>query len=164
MTAGPFRSRPAAAAALLGALACAGAGCGSAPSAGATATAGDTAAAGPERTWQEPAAYTYTLTSSTQVLAGTFRVEVRDGKVVGVAGADADSRRQALDPHTEIPTIGKLLETLDRARAKHAHTAEADYADDGRPLRIVLDRDENAIDDEALYTISSYEPATRSAP
>ncbi|GGQ53221.1 DUF6174 domain-containing protein [Streptomyces asoensis] len=158
MTAGPFRSRSAAAAALLGALACAGAGCGSAPSAGATA------AAGPERTWQEPAAYTYTLTSSTQVLAGTFRVEVRDGKVVGVAGADADSRRQALDPHTEIPTIGKLLETLDRARAEHAHTAEADYADDGRPLRIVLDRDENSIDDEALYTISSYEPAIRSAP
>ncbi|MFI5963284.1 DUF6174 domain-containing protein [Streptomyces asoensis] len=158
MTAGPFRSRPAAAAALLGALACAGAGCGSAPSAGATASAG------PGRNWQEPDAYTYTLTSSTQVLAGTFRVEVRDGKVVGVAGADADSRRQALDPHTEIPTIGKLLETLDRARAEHAHTAEADYADDGRPLRIVLDRDENAIDDEAQYTISSYEPATRSAP
>ncbi|MEU5764619.1 DUF6174 domain-containing protein [Streptomyces asoensis] len=160
MTAGPFRSRSAAAAALLGALACAGAGCGSS----GTPTAGATATAGPVREWQEPAAYTYTLTSSTQVLAGTFRVKVRDGKVVEVAGADADSRRQAQDPRSEIPTIGKLLAMLDRARGEHAHTAEADYADDGRPLRIVLDQDENSIDDEAFYMISSYEPGTLSTP
>ncbi|MFC9130416.1 hypothetical protein ACFT4A_26680 [Streptomyces sp. NPDC057099] len=35
--------------------------------------------------------------------------------------------------------------------------AEAEYAADGRPVRISLDREKNAIDDEARYVISAYE-------
>jgi hypothetical protein len=50
------------------------------------------------------------------------------------------------------------LEELEQARRDRADTAEAKYAADGHPLRISLDWDENAIDDEALYVIGSYVP------
>ncbi|MFF7176788.1 DUF6174 domain-containing protein [Streptomyces pseudovenezuelae] len=113
---------------------------------------------GPATTWQEPASYAYTLTSTTQVMAGTFRVDVRDGKVTKTVGLDADSRRQVRDLPRKVPTIGELLKTLGRARSEGAATAEADYAADGHPVRITLDWDENAIDDEALYVIDSYRP------
>ncbi|MER7683744.1 DUF6174 domain-containing protein [Streptomyces sp. NPDC097610] len=112
----------------------------------------------PKTAWQEPASYTYTLTSSTQVLAGTFRVTVRGGAVTEAVGLDEDSRRQARDLPAQVPTIGRLLQTLEKARSDNADTAEAEYADDGHPVRISLDWDKNAIDDEALYTVSSYEP------
>ncbi|GGW80840.1 DUF6174 domain-containing protein [Streptomyces galilaeus] len=85
-------------------------------------------------------------------------MEVRHGKAAEVVGLDEDSRRQAQDLPGEVPTIGALLKTLHRARSQDADTAEADYAADGRPVRIFLDWDKNSIDDEALYTISSYEP------
>jgi hypothetical protein len=57
-----------------------------------------------------------------------------------------------------VPTIGALLHELDQARRDDADTAEADYAADGHPVRISLDWEENAIDDEARYVISAYEP------
>lgn len=138
--------------ALVWAVLCATAACGSGGPKSHTAPA--------TTTWQEPDSYTYTLTSTTQVLAGTFRVEVRDGKVTEAVGVDEDSRRQVRELPGEIPTIGELLKRLAKARSDDAHTAKAEYAADGHPLRITLDRDENAIDDEALYVISAYEPAT----
>ncbi|WP_405613405.1 DUF6174 domain-containing protein [Streptomyces sp. NBC_00076] len=152
MTAGRSRARCVARAALLGAFVCATAACGSSKSAESTEPNE------PMSTWEEPASYSYTLTSSTQVLAGTFRVKVRNGKAAEVVGLDEDSRRQAQDLPGDVPTIGELLKTLNRARSEDADTAEADYAADGHPLRISLDWDKNSIDDEALYTISSYEP------
>ncbi|MFF5757477.1 DUF6174 domain-containing protein [Streptomyces longwoodensis] len=151
MTAGRSRPRFVSNAALFGALLCVTAACGSPESAESAETSE------PKSTWEEPASYSYTLTSSTQVLAGTFRVEVRNGKVTKVVGLDEDSRRQAQDLPGEVPTIGKLLTTLNQARGEDADTADAEYAADGHPVRISLDWDENAIDDEALYTISSYE-------
>ncbi|MEV7064287.1 DUF6174 domain-containing protein [Streptomyces collinus] len=153
MTAGRSPARCVATAALLGALVCATAACGSSKSAG-SAEANE-----PMHTWEEPASYSYTLTSNTQVLAGTFRVEVRNGKATEVIGLDEDSRRQAQDLRGKVPTIGQLLKTLTQARHQDADTADADYAADGHPLRISLDWDQNSIDDEALYTISSYEPS-----
>jgi hypothetical protein len=110
-------------------------------------------------TWKEPASYTYTLTSSEQVLAGTFRVTVRDGNVVRVVGLDDSSRQMLQQTAREVPKIGGLLGRLEQARRDQADTAEVRYAADGHPLRIALDRDKNAIDDEALYVISGYEPA-----
>ncbi|MGW2831724.1 DUF6174 domain-containing protein [Streptomyces sp. NPDC001286] len=109
--------------------------------------------------WQEPEAYDYTLTSATSVLAGTFRVKVRDGEVVEAVGVDKDSRRQAHEQLSEVPTIKELLKKLATARGDDADTADAEYAADGRPLRITLDWDKNAIDDEALYVISSFRVA-----
>nr|WP_282702673.1 DUF6174 domain-containing protein [Streptomyces sp. CC219B] len=114
--------------------------------------------------WKEPGSYTYTLTSATQVLWGTFRVTVRDGEVVEAVGLDDDSRRVLRDlPERpdRVPTIGGLVELLEQARQERADTAEAEYAADGRPTRITLDWDENAIDDEAEYVIGGYRPAAR---
>lgn len=135
---------------LAGALVYATAACGSGEPKSATA---------PTRTtWKEPESYSYTLTSTTQVLAGTFRVEVRDDKVTEAVGVDEDSRRQVRELPGEIPTIGELLKRLAKARSDNAHTAKVEYATDGHPLRITLDWDQNAIDDEALYVISAYKP------
>jgi hypothetical protein len=110
-------------------------------------------------TWEEPASYVYTLTSTTEALAGTFRVEVRNGSVTKVVGLDEDSRRQ-VEQHAEVPTIGGLLKRLAQARSDNAETAEAEYAADGHPVRISLDWDKNAVDDEALYVISAYASAS----
>jgi hypothetical protein len=137
-------------AALVGALVCATAGCGSGEP--------ESAAAPTRTTWREPESYAYTLTSTTQVLAGTFRVRVRGGKVTEAVGVGEDSRRQVRELPGEIPTIGELLKRLAKARSDNAHTADVEYAADGHPLRITLDWDKNAIDDEALYVISSYQP------
>ncbi|MER8010391.1 DUF6174 domain-containing protein [Streptomyces sp. NPDC094149] len=133
---------------LVGAVLCATAACGPGDLKNATAPS--------TTSWQEPESYDYTLTSATQVLAGTFRVKVRDGKVVRAVGLDKDSRRQAHDLLDEVPTVGDLLKRLAKARSDEADTAEAEYAADGQPLRITLDWDKNAIDDEALYVISSF--------
>jgi hypothetical protein len=145
------------AAALAGVPLCAATACGSSTSSG-SAEANE-----PTTTWEEPASYAYTLTSTTQVLAGTFRVKVRAGGVTEAVGADVDSRRQAQELPAEVPTIGELLRRLKKARSEDADTAEADFAAGGHPVRISLDRDKNAkaIDDEALYVISSYEPPRR---
>lgn len=145
-----FRPRVLPVATLTGLLLCATAACGSGEPQIATMPV--------RTTWHEPQSYAYTLTSTSQVLAGTFRVKVRDGKVTEAVGVDEDSRRQVRELRGEVPTIGELLKRLAKARSDKAHTAKAEYATDGHPLRITLDWNRNAIDDEALYVISSYEP------
>ncbi|MFF3336500.1 DUF6174 domain-containing protein [Streptomyces sp. NPDC002888] len=124
---------------------------------GAEATPG----AGPSRpAWAEPAAYTYTLTSSEgeRALIGTFRVTVRDGEVARATGLDADSRRVVSQSPDAIPTLADLLAELDQARHDHADVVKVQYAKDGHPLRIEVDWDERAVDDEARYVISAYKP------
>ncbi|CAM5595704.1 hypothetical protein SALBM311S_01531 [Streptomyces alboniger] len=59
----------------------------------------------------------------------------------------------------EVPTLGELLDELKQARHDRADTAEARYAADGHPVRIFLDWEKNAVDDEALYVIGDYRPA-----
>ncbi|QWB27772.1 MULTISPECIES: DUF6174 domain-containing protein [Streptomyces] len=141
----------AARAVLIGGVICAAAGCG-------TDTPAGTRAPG-RAPWQEPASYTYTLRSSEgeRSLLGTFRISVRDGAVVRSVGLDDMGRRALESAPDAAPTLGELLKELERARQEDAHTAEADYAADGHPVRISLDREENAVDDEARYVISSYE-------
>ncbi|WP_037672625.1 DUF6174 domain-containing protein [Streptomyces griseus] len=119
-----------------------------------------TAGTAPARpAWTEPAAYTYTLTSSAgeRALIGAFRVTVRDGEVVRATGLDEDSRRVVAESPGAIPTLAGLLAELDEARHDRADVTRARYATDGHPLRIEVDRDENATDDEARYVISAYE-------
>ncbi|MFD7302945.1 MULTISPECIES: DUF6174 domain-containing protein [Streptomyces] len=122
---------------------------------GATATTKPEAPA-----WTEPAAYTYTLTSGggERSLIGTFRVTVRDGEVTDASGLDDGARRVVRRLPGQIPTLGDLLRELGQARRDHADTAEAEYAADGHPVRISLDWDADAVDDEAEYVISAYEP------
>ncbi|MEU0257558.1 DUF6174 domain-containing protein [Streptomyces sp. NPDC006184] len=160
MSAGRFPARPLSAAALTGAALCLVTACG-----GTAESVRSHAAGGPRHTaaggttaWREPAAYGYTLTSTTEALAGRFRVQVHDGKVTEVAGLDEDSRRQVRE-HAEAPTLGGLLRRLEQARKEHAETAQARYAADGHPVRIALDWSRNAVDDEALYLVSAYTPA-----
>ncbi|WP_128430980.1 DUF6174 domain-containing protein [Streptomyces cyaneus] len=156
MTAVPpaARARAVSQVALIAGMICAVAACG-------TETSASSAAPAPTRvTWQEPAAYTYTLHSSggERALLGTFRITVHDGAVAKAVGLDDSGRRVAEDIPEAMPTIGALLDELDRARRDDADAAEAEYAADGHPVRISLDWEENAIDDEALYVISAYEP------
>ncbi|MFF5498511.1 DUF6174 domain-containing protein [Streptomyces aquilus] len=137
-------------------LVCAVAGCGveSAP-----------APAREEVRWEEPAAYTYTLTSSEgeRSLIGRFRITVKDGKVTEAVGLDAGARRFVERTPDQVPTLGALLDELEQARRDDADTAEAEYAADGHPERIFLDQDENAVDDEARYVVESYERPPDSA-
>ncbi|MEU7722123.1 DUF6174 domain-containing protein [Streptomyces tibetensis] len=130
----------------------------------ASGTAGTESAPAPSGTaWKEPSSYTYTLTSSEgeRALIGTFHVTVRDHKVVKAAGLDDSSRRVVKQSPAAVPTIAVLLDELAQARRENADTAEAEYAADGHPARITLDWEKNAVDDEALYVISAYEPAHR---
>ncbi|QYX79667.1 DUF6174 domain-containing protein [Streptomyces akebiae] len=108
--------------------------------------------------WREPASYVYTLTSTSQALAGKFRVTVRDGEVADAVGLDEDSRWLVKQGPGRIPTIGDLLDMVEKAWEEQADTAEVKYAVGGHPARITLDVDENAIDDEAEYVITGYEP------
>ncbi|MFC9842588.1 DUF6174 domain-containing protein [Streptomyces sp. NPDC060223] len=163
MTAPRITSRPLPAAALIGALLYATAACGS--EASTSSGSGGKAAANPsaERSttsWQEPASYVYTMTSSEgeRNLIGTFRVTVEGGKVTKAVGLDESGRRVVEQSLGEVPTIGGLLEELEQARRDNADKAEAEYAPDGHPVRIFLDHESNTIDDEALYIISAYEP------
>ncbi|MFJ3620532.1 DUF6174 domain-containing protein [Streptomyces iakyrus] len=105
--------------------------------------------------------YAYTLTSSEgeRSLIGAFRVTVRDGKVVKAVGLDDSGRRVVRQLPDEVPTLGELLAEMAQARRAKADTAEAEYGADGHPERILVDWDKNAIDDEALYVISAYQPA-----
>ncbi|MEU6377148.1 DUF6174 domain-containing protein [Streptomyces sp. NPDC046909] len=128
--------------------------------AGSLAACGDEAApSAPE--WEEPAAYTYTLTSTEgeRALIGTFRITVRDGEVAKAVGLDDSARRVVRQLPDQVPTLGALLDQLEQARGEDADTAEAEYAADGHPTRIFLNWEENAVDDEARYAISDYEPA-----
>ncbi|MFI9809122.1 DUF6174 domain-containing protein [Streptomyces sp. NPDC052301] len=154
MTTGHSLARSLSAVAVTGALMCLVTACGAETSTGA----------GAQRpvVWEEPVSYAYTLTSTSDVLAGSFRVEVHHGKVTKVVGLDEDSRRQVREPRVRVPTIGELLKRLDEARSGGADTAEAEVAADGHPVRISLDRDTNAVDDEALYLISAYGPVPAS--
>ncbi|GAA0307310.1 DUF6174 domain-containing protein [Streptomyces turgidiscabies] len=115
--------------------------------------------------WKEPASYAYTLTSSEgeRSLVGTFRVTVRDGKVAKVVGLDESGRGAVRRAPEEVPTIGGLLDQLARAHDEGADTAEAEYAPDGHPVRITLDPEENAADDEEAYVITDYEPQSAAA-
>ncbi|MET9734819.1 DUF6174 domain-containing protein [Streptomyces sp. NPDC006458] len=110
--------------------------------------------------WSEPASYTYTLNSGEgeRALIGRFRITVENHEVARARGLDESGRRLVAHSPGQVPTIGDLLKALDRARDEGADTA-AEYAPDGRPERITLDWDANAVDDEEEYVISGYEPA-----
>ncbi|MFE1442664.1 DUF6174 domain-containing protein [Streptomyces sp. NPDC058739] len=112
--------------------------------------------------WSEPASYAYTLNSGMgeRALIGRFRITVENHEVAHARGLDDSGRRLVANSPGQVPTLGDLLKELDRARGEGADTAEAEYAPDGRPERITLDWDTNALDDETEYVISGYEPMT----
>ncbi|MDX2601922.1 DUF6174 domain-containing protein [Streptomyces caniscabiei] len=145
-----LRPRALSAVATAGALMWAISGCGEVPA----ATTKPSAPA-----WKEPASYAYTLrsTEGERPLIGTFRVTVRDGKVVKAVGLD-DSGRHVVDRTPQhIPTIADLLKEAETAREEGADKVDVSYAANGRPATLAIDWDENGIDDEAAYDLSDYE-------
>ncbi|MFJ4537160.1 DUF6174 domain-containing protein [Streptomyces tibetensis] len=158
MTAVTRAARAVSAAVLIGGTAVAVAACGTAPP---TSPEAESAPGRVRGGWQEPASYTYTLRSSEgeRSLLGTFRISVREGAVVKAVGLDDSARRAVESAPGTVPTLGELLAELEQARRDDADTAEARYAADGHPVRIVLDWSENAVDDEARYDITAYDPA-----
>jgi hypothetical protein len=165
MTAAPRVVRAVSGAVLSAGLICAVAACGSGTSTSPTASTAPGTPSTPGHSgvsWREPASYAYTLRSSEgeRSLLGTFRISVRDGAVVKAVGLDDMGRSTVESAPDAVPTLGGLLTELEQARRGGADTAEAEYAaGDGHPVRIVLDWEENAVDDEARYAISAYEPA-----
>ncbi|CCK25214.1 putative secreted protein [Streptomyces davaonensis JCM 4913] len=156
MTHAPVRARALAAAVLGAALLSTTVACGNEDGANAGTTPSSAA-------WKEPAAYTYTLesTEGERSLIGKFRITVKNGEVTKAVGLDDSARRLVEQSPDQVPTIGALLAELDQAREENADKAEADYAADGHPERITLDWLEDAIDDEALYVLTEYEPADK---
>ena len=104
--------------------------------------------------WREPPSYTYTLVSHTQVLYGTFHLAVRNHRATSTTPLPDHI------PAAQLPTIGTLLARLRAARHDNADTADVEYAPDGRPTRITLDADRNAIDDEEAYVITEFRTAS----
>jgi uncharacterized protein DUF6174 len=123
-------------------------------SSAATASAASAAA----NAWTEPAAYTFTLTSSCgeRALIGTFRVTVEAHVTVAFVGVDAAGKGYQSDPRT-VPTIGEILREADDAKVRNASRVEVTRDPlDGRPVEVTIDRLANAIDDESCYRIGDY--------
>ncbi|MFJ8083242.1 DUF6174 domain-containing protein [Streptomyces sp. NPDC096205] len=155
------RGRAVAAVALIAGMLGATAACGTETEA-ASPTGSEAVAAQSRTTWKEPASYVYTLesTEGERALIGTFRITVRDHEVTRARGLDESGRRVVKAFPDQVPTIGALLGELEQARSEDADKAEASYAPDGHPERIVLDWDTNALDDESHYVISGYAPGS----
>ncbi|GIF15592.1 DUF6174 domain-containing protein [Actinoplanes teichomyceticus] len=110
--------------------------------------------------WREPTRYTYELESSCgeRALIGRFRITVEQGEVTAAAGLDESGRWFVENARSEtVPTLGQLLDEVDRARQHGAAVAEVttDPAD-GHPTTINIDQEANAIDDESCFTIAGY--------
>ncbi|WP_132935039.1 DUF6174 domain-containing protein [Streptomyces sp. 8K308] len=111
--------------------------------------------------WEEPAAYRFVIDGSCgeTPLSGTFEIAVEGGEVVEVTDLGGEHEAPYLSSQTGL-TIAELREIVDEARDEGADVLEVEYAEDdpGRPVDIVIDYDENALDDEMCYRISDYVP------
>jgi hypothetical protein len=121
----------------------------------------------PVPTWTAPAKYAFTLDSQCgeRALIGRFRVTVRDD-VARAEGLDDSSRRALMLRMADlVPTLSKLEAEVETARREGAEevTVERDPAD-GRAKKITIDWQQNAVDDEACYTIEDYTIGLAEAP
>jgi hypothetical protein len=112
-----------------------------------------------ESGWRPPGDYAYTLESSCgeRLVHGKIRLTVKGGAVTEAVGLDESGRATVdLAKLDRLPTLDDLVEEYNTAVRNGAHKAEAQFGEDGRPIRIDLDQRRNAIDDEACYVISDY--------
>ncbi|SCK42545.1 DUF6174 domain-containing protein [Streptomyces sp. WMMB 322] len=105
--------------------------------------------------WKAPRRYSYTLETSTMAVTGSFRVRVRDGKVVRARLLDG-SRMPAGRLEERVHSVEELLKRVEDAREVDAHRADVAYDGDHRPARIELDPYEEASDDQASYRMRDY--------
>ena len=105
--------------------------------------------------WREPAGYTYDLDSACgeRALIGHIRITVEQGRVTAAVGLDEPGRRALRTTRSDPPpTLGGLLDEVNRARKQGAAVAEvaADPAD-GHPSKVTIDPIANAVDDDRLH-------------
>jgi Family of unknown function (DUF6174) len=117
--------------------------------------------------WREPAHYAYTLDSrcGEQPLIGRYRITVAGGAVTDVRALDEAAQVSGAMAHRQnVPTLGRLLEYVDIARRTGAAVASADFDPaDGHPIKISIDQNKTAVDDELCFTVADYAPGAPSA-
>ena len=125
-----------------------------------------TLSAGPSSAgaWQEPADYSFAVTSSCgeRGFLGDFEVVVAEGEVVESQWRDpASGAWTPVDQLESVPTLGDMLEEV-RVASDDPEAGEV-YLEsdpvDGHPTAVSVDHIENAIDDESCYVITEYEAA-----
>lgn len=110
-------------------------------------------------TWVAPGAYKFVLDSrcGERALLGRFRVRVENGEVVDTVGLDDAAKRALMLRVADlVPTLQQLEQQAASARAAGGSAeVERDPAD-GHPVRLTIDPEPGAIDDEACYTVEDY--------
>lgn len=99
-----------------------------------------------------PLDYTYLLASSCgeRALLGDYRVVVRDGDVVEVAGLDPDHPYRP-EPQ-DVPSLADLLRMAEEAEPDAV--VELETGPDGIPVSLSIDHVPNGVDDEECYEVS----------
>jgi hypothetical protein len=113
--------------------------------------------------WQEPAAYSFAVTSSCgeRSFIGDYRVDVAGGEVVASEWRNPEGQWEPVDQLEWVPTLGDMVDEVHAVAGTPDAgevTLETDPAD-GHPTAISVDPLANAIDDEHCYVITDYEPA-----
>jgi len=117
-------------------------------------------------TWEEPAAYSYSVTSSCgeRSFFGSFTIVVSGGTVVNAMALDQNAEALLASSSLEtLPTLGSLVAEYESARFSsigsdgEADVATIEFSPDGSyPASITIDYDADAMDDEACYTVTSF--------
>lgn len=112
--------------------------------------------------WDAPSHYDFVVRSrcGEQNFIGTFRISVKEGKVANVEGLD-ESATTALKymSQGEVPSLEDLVGFARRAQTAGADVAEITYDETGgHPVRIDIDYDTSAIDDESCFAVRRYRP------
>lgn len=118
--------------------------------------------------WEPPDDYAFVLRSRCGERAdlGRYEIVVQDGAVTDVhaphwerLGHDLASIGFESGYIGEAPTLLELVDEAEAAEAAGAEVVELTVdAVDGRPMRLDIDWDEGAVDDEACFIVSDYEP------
>ena len=124
-----------------------------------------------EATWDAPDDYEFTLRSrcGNRNDLGVYEITVEDGEVTNVdaphwerIGQERGSIGFTSEYAGDAPTLSELAAEADAADAAGADVVElsTDPAD-GRPTRLDIDWDEEAIDDEACFIVGDYSVTDR---
>lgn len=114
----------------------------------------------PPSAWEPPPRYEFVLLSTCGERSGLgrFYIQVQDGEITAFAGRDDSARIHLREFGSgDLPTLEDLLEEASRAEARGADEVRRIFdEDDGHLLRIEIDWDEMATDDEACYAVTDY--------
>lgn len=108
--------------------------------------------------WREPAAYEATIQvdcGERDAAYGQWRVTVNNGAIVEATALDERAELTAsIESAPRPPTVGEVLAAAAAADADGAESVVIERGPDGIPLRVEVDYQLEAVDDEACWTIS----------